>query len=102
MGKEAFMDMVERLIQESHITPDVLPVTCRHRSGRGKPFRCIDNGTKEDLENHLRRHNPYREDPDVRELSNGMFVAVPRTNDWRHDRAEQLLEAIGLNPSDYL
>ena len=103
MNKEEFMALVERLVREGHITPDVLPVTCRHRSGMGKPFRCIDNGTKEDLENHLRQHNPHQKEPDVRELSNGMWVAVPRSgNRAIQRRAEQLLEALGLNPADYL
>ena len=40
---------------------------------------------------------------DVRPLSNGMFVAVPRAgNSARRKRAEQLFEAFGLSPVEYL
>lgn len=102
MSREEFMALVERLVREGRIIPDVIPVTCRHRSGRGKPFRCIDNRTRRDLVRHLRQHNPHQKEPDVRPLSNGMFVAVPRTDDWRRPRAEQLLAALGLSPTDYL
>ena len=94
MNKEAFVGLVERLVQEGHVTG---PVTCRGRID----FRCIDVG-RQGLVDHLRQNNPHQEPPDVRPLSNGMFVAVPRSNNWRHKRAEQLLEALGLSPVHYL
>ncbi len=94
MNKETFVDVAERLVQEGHVTGRV---TCQGRI----PFRCIDVD-RQDLVEHLLIHNPHKEPPDVRPLSNGMFVAVPRSNNWRHTRAEQLLEALGLSPADYL
>ena len=96
MNREAFVDLVERLVQEGHITG---PVTCQGRI----PFLCIDNRTRRDLVRHLQRHNHHQKEPDVQQLSNGMFVAIPRSgNSARHKRAEQLLEALGLNPAEYL
>ena len=95
MNKEAFVGLVERLVQEGHVTG---PVTCRGRID----FRCIDVD-RQVLVDHLLQNNRHQKPPDVRPLSNGMFVAVPRSDtSARRKRAEQLLEALGLNPGDYL
>ena len=95
MNKEAFVGLVERLVQEGHVTG---PVTCRGRID----FRCIDVD-RQALVDNLLQNNPHQKPPDVRLLSNGMFVAVPRSgNSARRKRVEQLLEALGLSPVDYL
>ena len=98
MNRDGFVRLVERLVQEGHISG---PVTCRSSRG-GRPFLCVDNRTRTDLVAHLQAHNPHRDPPDVRSLSNGMWVAVPRSNGWRRERARQLLRALGLDPDDYL
>ena len=98
MSKDKFVLLVERLIEGGYITG---PVTCRSPRG-GRPFLCVDNRTEKDLTVHLKEHNPHGDPPDVRSLSNGMWVAVPRSDSWRHERARQLLEALGLDPGDYL
>lgn len=95
MNEEGFVGLVERLVQEGHITG---PVTCRGRID----FRCIDVA-RQVLVDHLLQNNPHQKQPDVRPLSSGMFVAIPRSgNSARRRRAEQLLEALGLSPADYL
>ena len=95
MNKEAFVGLVERLVQEGHVAR---PVTCLGRID----FRCIDVDGQV-LVDHLLQNNPHREPPDVRPLSNGMFVAVPRSNNSaRRKRAEQLLKALDLSTVDYL
>lgn len=97
MNKEAFVSLVERLVREDHVTTVTCPVTCRGRID----FRCIDVD-RQDLVNHLRQNNPHRKPPDVRPLSNGLWVAVPRSDGWRRQRAEQLLAALGLSSIGYL
>ena len=100
MSEDEFVRLVERLVREGRITG---PVVCRARIG-GIPFLCVDNRTREDLIAHLEKHNPHNDPPDVRPLSNGMWVSLPRTPHWRSERARQLIEALEtpFNPDDYL
>lgn len=96
MSKKEFVRLVEQLVvKEGRISGSLT-------LGGKVPFLCIDNRTKEELIAHLERNNPHQDPPDVRPLSNGMWVAVPRSDNWRRERAKQLLEALGLNPDNYL
>ena len=95
MNKKEWMVFVERLVQEGYITG---PVTCRYRARID--FHCIDVD-KQTLEDHLRQNNPHQKEPDVRPLSNGMFVAIPRASNLsRTVRARQLLEALDYPRDD--
>ena len=99
MTKDEFVRLVERLVREGRMTG---PIVCRARRGR-IPDRSVDNRTREAFIAHLEAQNPDMNPPDVRPLSNGMWVAVARSdNRQRLRRTSQLLDALGLAPDEYL
>lgn len=102
MTEGQFASLADKLAREGKLTGEECPIILRHRSGRGYPFPCVHTD-RDALLSLLTQKEPQRRSDDVRiePIYNGMFVAVPRTKSYRLKRAEQLLEACRIAPSDW-
>ena len=98
MSEEEFVRLADRLAREERFANSIFPVMLRHRDGGGHPFPCI-HADRDALLAALEQKEPQRRNDNVRvePIDDGrMYVAVPRTANYRLQRAEQLLEACGL------
>lgn len=81
-----FVSIADWLSREGRLTRGDCPVEIEGEGVRSRRFRCVDTN---------RRNLPDRE---RHEINDGMWVAIPKTQDWRAERAKQLLKEFKVDP----